>query len=133
MSLTPLTALSPVDGRYAARCAELRDIFSEQGLIRARVRVEIAWLHALAAEREIVELRGLTAADLAVAQQVADGFSSADAATVIADGLSLIAEGPDIRHNELYALGLRAQADLAEIARARRVPDAAAIAVGVNP
>src|SRR5512139_1480138 len=82
MSLTPLTALSPVDGRYAARCAELRDIFSEQGLIRARVRVEIAWLHALAAERDIVELRGLTPADLAVAQQVVDGFSAADAATV---------------------------------------------------
>ena len=48
MSLTPLTALSPVDGRYAARCADLREIFSEQGLIRARVRVEIAWLQALA-------------------------------------------------------------------------------------
>ena len=45
MSLTPLTALSPVDGRYAARCADLREIFSEQGLIRARVRVEIGWLH----------------------------------------------------------------------------------------
>ena len=61
MSLTPLTALSPVDGRYAARCADLREIFSEQGLIRARVRVEIAWLHALAGERRITELRGVTA------------------------------------------------------------------------
>ena len=65
MSLTPLTALSPVDGRYAARCAELREIFSEQGLIRARVRVEIAWLQALAGDRHITELRGLTSADLA--------------------------------------------------------------------
>jgi len=82
MSLTPLTALSPVDGRYAARCADLREIFSEQGLIRARVRVEIAWLHALAGDRGIAELRGLTAADLALAQQVADGFSADDAATV---------------------------------------------------
>ncbi|HET9694098.1 MAG TPA: adenylosuccinate lyase [Steroidobacteraceae bacterium] len=82
MSLTPLTALSPVDGRYAARCADLREIFSEQGLIRARVRVEIAWLHALATGRQIPELRGLTAADLAVAQQVADGFGAADAAAV---------------------------------------------------
>jgi adenylosuccinate lyase len=82
MSLTPLSALSPVDGRYAARCADLRDIFSEQGLIRARVRVEIAWLHALAGERRIAELRGLTPADLAVAQQVIDGFDAADAATV---------------------------------------------------
>jgi adenylosuccinate lyase len=82
MSLTPLAALSPVDGRYAARCAELREIFSEQGLIRARVRVEIAWLHALAAERRIPELRGLTAADLAAAQHVVDAFDAADAAAV---------------------------------------------------
>jgi adenylosuccinate lyase len=82
MSLTPLTALSPVDGRYAARCADLREIFSEQGLIRARVRVEIAWLHALAADRHIPEMHGLTADDLAVAQQVADGFDAEDAAAV---------------------------------------------------
>ncbi|HET7204322.1 MAG TPA: adenylosuccinate lyase [Steroidobacteraceae bacterium] len=82
MSLTPLTALSPVDGRYAARCADLREIFSEQGLIRVRVRVEIAWLHALAGERHIPELRGLTPADLAAAQHVADAFDAADAAAV---------------------------------------------------
>ena len=82
MSLTPLTALSPVDGRYAGRCADLRDIFSEQGLIRARVRVEIAWLHALAADRRIPELRGLTRNDLAVAQHVAESFDAADAAAV---------------------------------------------------
>ena len=82
MSLTPLTALSPVDGRYAARCADLRDIFSEQGLIRARVRVEIAWLHALASERHIPELRGLSADDLAHAQRIVDGFDAADAAAV---------------------------------------------------
>jgi adenylosuccinate lyase len=82
MSLTPLTALSPVDGRYAARCADLREIFSEQGLIRARVRVEVAWLHALASERRIGELRGLVPADLAAAQHVADAFSAEDAAAV---------------------------------------------------
>ncbi len=82
MSLTPLTALSPVDGRYAARCADLREIFSEQGLMHARVRVEIAWLHALAGERGIPELRGLKQADLALLQQVADDFGAADAAAV---------------------------------------------------
>jgi adenylosuccinate lyase len=82
MSLTPLTALSPVDGRYAGRCADLREIFSEQGLIHTRVRVEIAWLHALASERRIEELRGLTPADLAAAQQVADGFGHEDAVAV---------------------------------------------------
>ena len=82
MTLSPLTALSPVDGRYAARCAELREIFGEEGLIRARVRVEVAWLHALASERQIAELRGLTPADLAVAQHVADDFSPQDAIAV---------------------------------------------------
>ena len=82
MSLTPLTALSPVDGRYAARCGELREIFSEQGLIRARVHVEIAWLRALAGDHQIPELRGLAAADLAAAQRVADEFGADDAAAV---------------------------------------------------
>jgi adenylosuccinate lyase len=82
MSLTPLTALSPVDGRYAARCADLRKIFSEHGLVRARVRVEIAWLHALAAEPRITEMRGLTHPDLAAAQQLVDGFTAEDAAAV---------------------------------------------------
>ena len=43
MTLSALSALSPLDGRYAARCAELREVFSESGLIRARVRVEVAW------------------------------------------------------------------------------------------
>jgi adenylosuccinate lyase len=71
-----------VDGRYAARCADLRDIFSEQGLVRARVRVEIAWLHALAAEPKIAEMRGLVPADLAAAQQLVDGFGAEDAAAV---------------------------------------------------
>ena len=82
MSLTPLTALSPVDGRYASRCADLRAIFSENGLIRARIRVEIGWLHALAGERRIQEMQGITTADLALAQQVVDGFSDADATAV---------------------------------------------------
>ena len=61
MSLTPLTALSPVDGRYAARCAELREIFCEAGLIRARVRVEVpgCWCSPRAARSP--ELQGLTA------------------------------------------------------------------------
>jgi len=82
MSLTTLTALSPVDGRYAARCSELREIFSEAGLIRARVRVEVAWLGVLAASPAIPELRGLTAEDLRVAAAIADGFSETDARAV---------------------------------------------------
>ena len=47
MALSPLTALSPLDGRYHSKLAGLRDIFSELGLIRQRVRVEIEWLKAL--------------------------------------------------------------------------------------
>ena len=82
MSLNTLTALSPVDGRYASRCAELRGIFSEAGLVRARVRVEAAWLQALAACPGVVELRGLTHDDLAVVARVAADFGDEDAAAV---------------------------------------------------
>ena len=49
MQLSPLTAISSVDGRYAERTAALRGIFSEYGLIRYRVIVEIRWFQALAA------------------------------------------------------------------------------------
>jgi len=82
MSLTPLTALSPVDGRYASRCADLREIFSEAGLIRARVRVEVTWLQVLASSRTLPELQGLTAGDLRAAVAIADDFSDADAQAV---------------------------------------------------
>jgi adenylosuccinate lyase len=82
MSLTPLTALSPVDGRYASRCAELRGIFSESGLIRSRVRVEAAWLQTLAQHPGVGELKGLQAEDIAALQQIAARFSDADAAEI---------------------------------------------------
>jgi adenylosuccinate lyase len=82
MSLNSLAALSPVDGRYSNRCAELRELFSEAGLVRARVRVEVAWLQALAAHAGIPEMQGLTKADVAAAAEVATGFSEADAVTV---------------------------------------------------
>ena len=55
MTLTALTALSPLDGRYAAKVEGLRIHFSEYGLIRNRVRVEIEWLKALAEAAEIGE------------------------------------------------------------------------------
>ena len=82
MSLTPLTALSPVDGRYASRCSDLREIFSEAGLIRARVRVEVTWLKVLAQSGALPELQGLTPDDLQAAMAIADGFGSADAEAV---------------------------------------------------
>jgi adenylosuccinate lyase len=82
MTLTALSALSPVDGRYAARCDELRALFSEAGLIRARVRVEIAWLQALAGPGGLQELGGLTAADRAAANEIAESFGETEAAEV---------------------------------------------------
>jgi adenylosuccinate lyase len=77
-----LLALSPLDGRYAGKVDALRPVFSEYGLIRARVRVELAWLLALAAEPAIVELAPFDAAATARLQALADGFSPADAARV---------------------------------------------------
>jgi adenylosuccinate lyase len=47
MSLTPTSALSPLDGRYAAKLAPLRPLMSEQGYMHRRVQVEVAWLIAL--------------------------------------------------------------------------------------
>ena len=56
MSLSALTALSPLDGRYASKCDALRPFLSEFGLIHARVTVEIRWLQALANHPEISEI-----------------------------------------------------------------------------
>ena len=53
MQLTELTAISPVDGRYGSKVTVFRDIFSEYGLIRNRVTVEIRWLQKLASHPEI--------------------------------------------------------------------------------
>jgi len=56
MELNSLTALSPIDGRYADKTWELREIFSEYGLIRYRVQVEVRWLQALARHSQIAEV-----------------------------------------------------------------------------
>ena len=80
MELSPLTALSPLDGRYARQAAELRPWFSELALIRARVRVEAAWLARLAAEPGLGP-EPETAA-LERLEEVAGGFSEADARAV---------------------------------------------------
>jgi adenylosuccinate lyase len=82
MSDFSLTALSPVDGRYAGKVDALRPIFSEYGLIRARVRVEIEWLLALAAEPGVVELPAFTDTQIATLRQLAEDFSVDDAARV---------------------------------------------------
>ena len=56
MQLEPLTAISPIDGRYAAKTEPLRAIFSEYGLIHHRITVEVRWLQALSQNPEIVEI-----------------------------------------------------------------------------
>ena len=82
MSDAQLLALSPLDGRYAAKVDALRPIFSEYGLVRARVRVEVEWLLALAAEPGIPELAPFPADARARLRTLADGFSPDDAARV---------------------------------------------------
>jgi adenylosuccinate lyase len=74
-------AISPVDGRYADKCGELREVFSEYGLVKRRVLVECAWLKALAAEKGVPECR-LTAAQARAVDRVAAAFSLADAQRV---------------------------------------------------
>ncbi|MEO5831296.1 MAG: adenylosuccinate lyase, partial [Rhodanobacter sp.] len=78
MSSHALTALSPLDGRYASKVAPLRPIFSEFGLMHRRVQVEIEWLLALAAEAKIVELPAFNAGQIAKLKTIADNFSEAD-------------------------------------------------------
>ncbi|MBB3779309.1 adenylosuccinate lyase [Xanthomonas campestris] len=82
MSDSALLALSPLDGRYASKVDALRPIFSEYGLIRARVKVEIEWLLALAAEPGIAELAPFSAAATQTLRRLADDFSVSDAARV---------------------------------------------------
>src|SRR3972149_5139755 len=82
MALTTLTALSPLDGRYAGKLEPLRRHFSELGLIGYRVRIEVEGLKALAAERAIREVPAFSAATIRQLDAIAGQFSEADGATV---------------------------------------------------
>jgi adenylosuccinate lyase len=77
-----LAALSPLDGRYAGKVAALRDHFSEFGLIRHRVRVEIAWLVALSDEPAIPEVPPFPPSARAALEQAARDFAPADASRI---------------------------------------------------
>ena len=79
MDLTPLTALTPLDGRYRRSGGKLAPFFSEFGLIRYRVKVEIEWLKALAAEQAIAEVPAFSAATLIELDALAESFSVVDA------------------------------------------------------
>jgi adenylosuccinate lyase len=76
---SPLAALSPLDGRYARTLDPLRAYFSEQALIRYRVRIELAWLEALASERAIKELKPFAPKTKSALQKVVEAFSEGDA------------------------------------------------------
>jgi len=80
--INPIAALSPLDGRYAKSVEALRPIFSEYGLMRARVKVELNWLKALAAEPKIVEVPAFSDFTLAEIDKVIENFSLEDAAAV---------------------------------------------------
>ena len=79
---SPLTALSPLDGRYHGKVAGLREHFSEHGLIRNRVKVEVEWLTALAAEPALAEIAPFSAATVAELDAVVANFSTDDGEAV---------------------------------------------------
>ncbi|MBA3582198.1 MAG: adenylosuccinate lyase [Gammaproteobacteria bacterium] len=82
MDLTTLTALSPIDGRYASKCDTLRPIFSEYGLMRHRLLVEIRWLQALAAHEGIREVPPLSNAAQQHLEQLLSNFNLDGAAEI---------------------------------------------------
>ena len=82
MDLSPLTAVSPVDGRYASKTAALRPYFSEYGLIFHRVVVEIRWLQFLANSTPILEVPAFSDAANSFLDSIIDNFSETDAQRV---------------------------------------------------
>jgi adenylosuccinate lyase len=82
MALDPLLALSPLDGRYAARVEPLRALFSESGLMRRRVQAEVEWLVALSDEPGIAEVPPFDGPTRTLLRTVADGFALQDAQRV---------------------------------------------------
>jgi len=82
MTFNPLTALSPLDGRYAGKVDALREHFSEFGLIRARLKVEIEWLKALSAESHFAEIAAFSPATVAELDALVANFGPEQAAEV---------------------------------------------------
>lgn len=78
MPLTTLSALSPLDGRYAAKTDKLRPLLSEAGFMHHRVKVEIAWLQALS-QAGFAEIKPFSAAANALLDKMANEFGEADA------------------------------------------------------
>jgi adenylosuccinate lyase len=79
VDLTSLTAISPIDGRYADKTAALREHFSEYALIRRRVLIEVRWLQTLAARDDIREVPPLSPHANKLLDRIVDGFTLEDA------------------------------------------------------
>ncbi|MBT7408880.1 MAG: adenylosuccinate lyase [Methylococcales bacterium] len=82
MELSSLTAVSPIDGRYGSKTNDLKPFFSEFGLIRFRVLIEIRWLQALAKHPQITEVKELSESANQTLNQIFDEFSVDDAQQV---------------------------------------------------
>ncbi|MDX8377054.1 MAG: adenylosuccinate lyase [Mariprofundales bacterium] len=82
MSHTSLQALCPLDGRYENKLASLRPIFSEYGLLRARVLVEVRWLEALSACEQLEEIPAISESGLQFLQNIIDKFDQDSAAAI---------------------------------------------------
>ena len=82
LELSSLTAVSPIDGRYASKCADLRGIFSEFGLMRFRVTVEVEWLKKLAATPAIKEVPAFSAEAIAFLDNIVKNFNVEDAQAI---------------------------------------------------
>ncbi|QBG47911.1 adenylosuccinate lyase [Verrucomicrobia bacterium S94] len=77
-----ITAISPIDGRYASKVAELTECFSEYALVRNRVRVEVLWLMALCDESGIPECRALTSEEEILLMGIVEDFTPQEAEKV---------------------------------------------------
>ena len=82
MSTADLMAISPLDGRYADKVSDLRPIFSEYGLMKCRVQVEIRWLQMLAAHAKLPELPPFSHHAQELLNGIIDNFSEQDAARI---------------------------------------------------
>lgn len=82
MELNALTAISPIDGRYGSKTEALRSIFSEYGLIKARVTVEVRWLQQLSNHPDITELPAFSDDANAFLDRIVSDFSVADAEAI---------------------------------------------------
>lgn len=82
MQLSELTAISPLDGRYASKTEELRSIFSEYGLMRFRVQVELTWIKQLAACEKIKEVPAFSQETIDFIDSIIKNFSEEDARAI---------------------------------------------------